>query len=54
MNTPKYIIFKGIHDYPIDVWMMWTILITTMLLIFIKIYCNLTDYSETYQFIKNL
>jgi hypothetical protein len=54
MSSIKYAIFKGIHDYPIDVWLMWFILTATILLIFVRIYCNLTDYSVTYQFIKNL
>ena len=54
MSTIKYKIFKGIHDYPVDVWIMWIILVSVIIAILLKIYTNATDYSESYQFIKNL
>lgn len=54
MENIKYKIYKGIHDYPIDVWMMWGILAALIIGIIIKLYFKITDYSATYQFIKNL
>jgi hypothetical protein len=50
----KYKTFKLIHDNPVEVYGMWTILVLTILLLVAHVYLRLTDYSETYQFINNL
>lgn len=47
-------IFKLLHDNPVEIYMMWIILIITILAISLKIYLKITDNSETYNFIKNL
>jgi len=50
----KYKTFKLIHDNPIEIYGMWTILILTIFLFITYAYLDLTNYSETYQFISNL
>lgn len=50
----KYKIYKIIHDYPIEIYMMWIILILFIVCTILKIYYKLTNYSATYQFIMNL
>lgn len=50
----KYQMYKIIHDYPVEIWTMWSIIIIFIIGIIVKIYYKLTDYSATYQFIMNL
>ncbi len=50
----KQKLFKLIHNNPVEIYMMWTILALTIFVIFFHIYSSMTDYTETYQFIKNL
>ncbi len=51
VSSIKYKLFGVMHDYPVDVWMMWCILVITILAVIIKLYYNLTDESEIQQFI---
>ena len=53
-NALKYKTFRTIHDNPVEIYGMWIILFLTILLILTHIYLDLTDYTETYQFIHNL
>jgi hypothetical protein len=53
-NKTKYNLFQIIHDYPLEIYLMWGILVITVLLLINRVYGRLTYYSETYQFIKNL
>ena len=50
----KYHIFKIIHDYPIEVYILWFVFACFIIVFLLHIYFRLTDYSETYQFIMNL
>jgi hypothetical protein len=54
ISSIKHRIFKIMHDYPIDVWIMWNILILAILAIIIKMYYNLTSESEIQQYIMRL
>lgn len=49
----KYKIFKLIHDYPIEIYLMWIILIFTILSLAMRIYCNATNVKK-YMMINNL
>ena len=42
-----------IDQYPIDVYIMWFILIVTILIIFLKIFYISTSYNETYDYIQH-
>jgi hypothetical protein len=50
----KYVIFEFIHNTSIEIYMMWSLFILTILVICGRIWYKITDYSETYQFINNL
>ncbi len=50
----KYKIFKILHDYPVEIYILWFTLVCFILTVLFHIYLKLTDYSETYQFIMNL
>ncbi len=54
ISSIKYKIFKIMHDYPLDVWIMWSILVLTLIIIIIKMFYNFTDKSEIKQYIMNL
>ena len=50
----KYKIFKLIHDYPIEIYLMWTITIFTAMIILMHLYCRATDVTNEFQFINDL
>lgn len=50
----KYKIFKCIHDYPIELYILWLIPVCLGIVLLLYIYFGLTDYSETYQFVMSL
>lgn len=54
MSSLKYKIFKGIHDYPVEIWIMWLVMSIFILLIVYQIYYGLTDESELYQSIMKM
>lgn len=54
ISSIKYRIFKIMHDYPVEVWIMWSVLVFAILTIVIKLYLNITDESEIQQYILRL
>lgn len=52
--SAKYKLFNIMHNYPVDIWILWSILILTIFAIIIKLYANLTDESGIQQFIMRL
>ena len=47
-------IFTIIHDYPIEEYLLWAILVSTILICLEWIFCWHSYKPETYQFIKKL
>lgn len=47
-------IFNIIHGYPIEEYLMWIILVITVLICFGGLFCRDSYSRETYQFIKKL
>lgn len=54
ISSIKYGLFKYMHDYPVDVWIMWSVLILTIFALVIKLYYNLIDESEIHEYIMRL
>ena len=54
LSSIKYKIFNALHNYPADVWVMWSILILTIIVFITQSYCYLTDNSELNNFILKL
>ncbi len=51
--TLRYKIFNTLHNYPVEIYLMWIIMVLTILTLLIGPFCG-TSYSETYQFIQKL
>jgi hypothetical protein len=50
----KYKLFKLIHDYPVEIYLMWIIVIFTAFAIISHMYCKSADITETFQFVQDL
>ena len=46
-------IVKYINENPVDIYLMWFILIATIILFFLTIFYNITSYAETYDYIQH-
>ena len=54
LSSIKYKIFSVLHNYPIDIWIMWGVLILTIIAFITQSYCYLTDDSAINNFILKL